>query len=170
MSTQTQPSPGAPMRVSQRARARKPVSAKPRQRKRRSRSVGNKVEKLPVGKAGVPLWLRSLTLLQKTTSLLLFLSVGTTATVYSWKEYVENQWSKEYKELNTLLQEERELTATNEVLKNQFANEAENEETGLTPLTPTKNIFIQSAPQIPIAEVTTISAKKLTPSNTPLAY
>ena len=134
MSPQTQPRSGgpAPMRRSPLPDpARKPVSVKRWPSKSRSKSPANKVEKLPIARKGIPLWLRSLVLLQKSTSLLLFLAVGATVTVYSWKEHVETEWSKEYKQLNTLLQEERELTATNEILKNQIANQAEKEETGL---------------------------------------
>ena len=174
MSPQTQPRSGgpAPMRRSPLPDpARKPVSVKRRPSKSRSKSPANKAEKLPIKRKGIPLWLRSLVLLQKSTSLLLFLAVGATVTVYSWKEQVETEWSKEYKQLNTLLQEERELTATNEILKNQIANQAEKEETGLAPLTPTKNIFLEPVPYIhQEAEVTATATKKLPPSNTPLGY
>lgn len=120
-----------------------------------------------------PLWLRWLILLQRRSSVVTFLVVGATLWLYGATVYSQQLWSKEYYKLQTLRRQERQLATEGEVLKNQLAQQAEQENTGLIPPTPANNLFIEPAPERPAPSGANSPAKpapspKLSP--TPLGY
>ncbi|MGH2416113.1 MAG: hypothetical protein ACRDEA_20970 [Microcystaceae cyanobacterium] len=96
----------------------------------------------------LPMWLRLLLFLQHSSSIFTFGLITLTLAVYAWTVYIPKQWSKEFEKLETLQRNERHLTATNETLKNQLAQQAELPETGLARPNPSQSIFLKpvSAP------------------------
>jgi hypothetical protein len=152
-----------------------PVS-RPRQYKNRSRNrqkLSSQVERFPNRAQSIPSSVRSLLFLQKTSSAIVFILIAATLGIYAWIFYSQQLWSKEYKKLESLQKDERQLTSTNEAIKNKAAQEAEKEEFGLVPLTPDKNIFVPATVVPPAAQkenATTEKEKFLEPSPLPLAY
>jgi hypothetical protein len=68
---------------------------------------------------------------------------------YGWTVYTQEQWGKEFDRLEALKTKERELISTNEVLKNQMAEQAEKPTAGLLLPDPSNAIFLTPAPQRP---------------------
>ena len=117
-----------------------------------------------------PSWLLRLCALQRRSCVVTFLLVATLVTIYGSTAYSQQRWSQEYRKLVNLQSDERHLTTTNEVLKNQMALQAEQPATELVPLNPAAAIFLPSAPQRPDRAATkaTAQTKQLTPI--PLGY
>ncbi|MGE5655506.1 MAG: hypothetical protein ACM37W_02610 [Actinomycetota bacterium] len=122
-----------------------------------------------------PLWLRSLQGLQRTTSVITFVLLSATLSVYGLSVYSQQRWSEEYQKLETLRRNEQQLNAANEVLKHQIATAAENPDSGLTPQHPEDMIFLQPAPERPAPSREIVPNRELTPSlkpgsDAPLGY
>lgn len=118
---------------------------------------------------GVPLWLRALTVAQRTSTVVTFSLIASTLAVYGWTVYSQQLWGTEYHRLEALQRQERQLTAANEVLKDQMAQEAEDPASGLLIPDPTHAIFLQPAPTTEPAPVQAAPAPK--PLQTaPLGY
>lgn len=66
---------------------------------------------------------------------------------YSSTVYLQQQWNQEFRKLENLQRQERQLTATNEVLKNQLASEAEQPSTDLVPPNPADAIILKASSQ-----------------------
>ncbi|HEY9829349.1 MAG TPA: hypothetical protein V6D26_02135, partial [Stenomitos sp.] len=96
-----------------------------------SRTAGQKVEQLNVSQQPKPIWLSSLLVLQRGSDLVAFFLVATTLTIYSWTVYTQQQWAQEYRKLENLQRQERQLTTANAVMKDQLAQQAERPATGL---------------------------------------
>lgn len=84
--------------------------------------------------------------LQKGASLLSAAIVLVTLGVYAWTVYVPKLWSKEFRKLETLQSNERQLVAMDETLKNQLAQQAEDPKMGLVPPHPSQPLFLAPAP------------------------
>lgn len=147
-----------------------------RSRRRRSEKLLSshlsrpKIEPFPTQK--LPRQLRYLLWLQKGISgISLALVIGALGT-YASSIYIPKLWSRDYQQLKLLQRHERELTATNEALKNQIARQAEQPETGMTHLNPAHVLFLTPATNSPIRP----SEKETTREETnltiepPLAY
>jgi hypothetical protein len=104
----------------------------------------------------VPWWLRSLCTLERRCSSVTILLMVTTLTVYGWTVYSQQMWSKAYRKLGTLQRDERQLTTTNEVLKNKMALQGEEQGTGLVPPNPTTTIFLTPASGRPAAAANSV--------------
>lgn len=125
------------------------------------------VEKFPKPKL-LPPWLRSLQKLERNSSILTLLLITLALVAYGWTVYTQQQWTKQYRRLESLQRQEREMRATNEILKNQLATDAE--KAGLQPPDPAKIVFIQPAPQRP-PQVTPAIPPNLEPkSKIPIGY
>ncbi|NEQ21691.1 MAG: hypothetical protein F6K28_21245 [Microcoleus sp. SIO2G3] len=135
-----------------------------------SRSTGKKVEKLKTSRQQTPIWLSSLLFLQRSSDLVTFILVGTTLTIYSWTVYTQQQWTKEYRKLETLQRHERQLTTTNAVIQDQLAQQAENPATGLVTPTPGNTIFLPPAPQRQAQTAPTPTTEPESKATTPLGY
>ena len=107
-----------------------------------SRTSQQGIAKLPQPNRQLPPELRSLLNIQKGSSAIAFALVSLTLAAYAWTVYIPKQWSQEYRKLETLQRRERHLTATNETLKNQLAQQAEKPEMGLSDPHPTNVIFL----------------------------
>jgi hypothetical protein len=122
-----------------------------------TKKSSQKVERLP-SKRNLPLWLRSLLFLQRSSSFASCCLIGITLALYAWTVYGQQLWSQEYRKLEALQRNERHLTATNEAIKNQLAQQAERPDAGLVPPNPSNMLFLHPAPQRPF---------KASPSKTP---
>ncbi|ERT09604.1 hypothetical protein M595_0435 [Lyngbya aestuarii BL J] len=121
-----------------------------------------------------PLWLRSLTTLQQVSSIVTGAVVGITLSVYSLTAYRESAWTQEYQTLEHYRTQEQQLRATNEVLKHQIAEGAQQPNTGLVEREPLDMIFLRPAPprpevspEVPPLE---LNLSPTSTSNKPLGY
>lgn len=96
-----------------------------------------------------PLWLRLMGVLQQMTSIASFSLVVSALVVYGWTVYSQRLWDREYRRLEGIQQQERQITTANEMLKSQLAQEAEDPSTGLVKPSMDQAIFLQPAPQRP---------------------
>jgi hypothetical protein len=92
----------------------------------------------------LPLWFLRLNLWQRRTSIVTLLLIAGTVITYSSTVYLQQQWSQQFRKLENLQRRERELTATNEVLKNQLASEAEQPSTELVSPNPADAIILKA--------------------------
>jgi hypothetical protein len=92
-------------------------------------------------------WVRSLLFAQRGTAILCFLLVGGMLGVYTLTVYTQQLWTREYRKLEELQRQERQMTAANEVLKNSLADSAKRPESGLLPTGVGNSFFITPAPQ-----------------------
>ena len=112
----------------------------------RPKPNGQTVPVLPSSQSA-PFWLLRLCALQRRFSVVTFLLVTAMLTVYGWTVYSQHMWNQAYSKLVILQRNERQLTTTNEVLKNQMALQAEQSATGLVPPNPAQVIFLKPEPQ-----------------------
>lgn len=117
----------------------------------------------------IPKWLRMLVLAQRGSSIVTFSLVGLTLLVYGWTVYAQELWGRQYRQLEALQRQERQLTATNEALKQNLAQQAEQPESQLALPNPKQMIFMPSASPRPAPAPATAPATPLAP-NRPLAY
>ena len=170
----------APQFVSaRRARSRRPAVAsqltQDKAKPRMSRSSlphkegGQRVEKLP-SRQNLPIWLRTLLFLQRSSSVASFFLISATLALYGCTVYTQQMWSQEYRKLETMQRHERLLTATNEVLKTQLAKQAERPDTGLVAPNPANMLFLSPAPQRPPKEAPKGNSEPKPAPNLPLGY
>lgn len=117
----------------------------------------------------IPKWLRMLVLAQRGSSIVTFTLVGLTLLVYGWTVYSQELWGRQYRQLEALQRQERQLTATNEALKQNLAQQAEQPDSQLAPPNPSSIIFMPPASPRPTTAPAPTSATPLAP-NRPLAY
>lgn len=110
----------------------------------RIKPSGKTVPILPTAQSS-PFWLLRLCTWQRRSSVATFVLVVVTLIIYGWTVYSQQTWSQAYRKLLTLQRQERQLTTTNEVLKNNMAQQAEDQATGLVPPNPATTIFLSSA-------------------------
>lgn len=130
----------------------RPRIARPTSPQRRSPKSNRRVESLPKN-LGYPFWLRSLLLLQRTSSLITLILMTATLATYGWTVYIQQKWAEQYRQLDTLQRRERQYTAASEILKHQYANHAETADTGLVAPNPANTVFLPSAPARPLQPV-----------------
>ena len=92
----------------------------------------------------LPLLFSRLSLWQRRASIATLLLIAGTLITYSSTVYLQQQWSQQFRKLENLQRRERQLTATNEVLKNQLASEAEQLSTELVPPNPADAIILKT--------------------------
>lgn len=124
-----------------------------------------------------PMWLLRLCIMQRYSSIVTFLVVAAALAVYGLTVYYQQLWSEAYRKLETLQRNERQLEATNEVLKSQMAQKAEKPNAGLVSPTPGTRIFLRPAPNSPTGtsgnatpSTTNSNAHHQQPNQSPLAY
>ena len=136
----------------------------------RPKPSGKNIPVLVSSRSTPPWWLR-LCCCQRYSSVVTLLLVVSTLTVYAWTAYSQQVWSREYRKLTTLQRDERQLTTTNEVLKNKMAQQGEDKAAALEPLNPATTIFLPSLPQHPVAaSISKPSAQKPQQNLLPLGY
>ena len=125
---------------------------------------------LPLSLRPEPSWLSLLLFLQRSSDIITFLLIAATLTIYSWTVYTQQQWTREYRKLQTLQRQERQMTTANATLKDQLAQQAENVATGLVTPTPANTIFLPPAPQRSSHTTPTKVPDSQSSARTPLGY
>lgn len=119
----------------------------------------------------LPLWLRSLIGVQRSLSILTGTLSIAVLSVYGQTVYSQQLWSQEYRKLENLQRNERQLTTASEVLKNQIAQQAETSRAGLVPSNPANTIFLQPAPERPAPVAMPIPPEATKPATfSPVGY
>ncbi|HEY9692972.1 MAG TPA: hypothetical protein V6D15_12240 [Oculatellaceae cyanobacterium] len=134
-----------------------------------SKNRSRRLENLPYSQA-YPKWLRTLIMMQRSSDIMMFSLVTAMLTIYGLTVYTQQLWTKEYRKLDHLQRQERQMTAANEVLKNQLAQQAENPATGLIPPDPAKTIFLPAAPQRHFQQQPSTAKAVVSPPKPPLGY
>lgn len=108
----------------------------------------SRVRRLPAPQP-TPLWLRALLVAQQGSAIAAWTLVGSVLVLYGWTVYAQQAWSQVYRKLDHLQQNEQQIVAANEMLKDYMAEQAEGSGSGLVPAKPPSNIFLERAPQRP---------------------
>ncbi len=95
------------------------------------------------------LWVSLLVWLQRSSNVVTLALTAVALITYGWTVYSQERWGRSFEELESLKKQERQLVSTNEVLKNQMAEQAENPRAGLLLPDPSNAIFLTPAPQRP---------------------
>jgi hypothetical protein len=118
-----------------------------------------------------PLLLRFILFLQHSSSAIAFALVGAVLLAYASTVYIQQQWSEEYRKLESLQREIRNLTAADAIFKDNLAQQAEQPDTGLVMPSPDNNIYLSpSSPQTPAATPPKSPPKKASASKLPIGY
>ena len=90
----------------------------------------------------MPVWLLRMYMLNRYSSILVFLLVAATLIVYGWTVYSQELWSDSYHKLQSLQRHERQLNTANATLTSKMAQEAEQPGTELVSPTSKGTIFL----------------------------
>ena len=93
----------------------------------------------------VPIWCLRLRFWQRRVGITTAILMGGMLVSYGSTVDFQQQWGEKFNKLENLQRQEWELTAANEMLKNQLAVEAEQAATELLPPNPAKAIILQSS-------------------------
>ena len=104
----------------------------------------SKITKIKSPSSNLPSWLKSFRVLQASSSFLVLCLIGSTLFVYSWTVSTQQTWGKQYENLEKLQRQERDLTATNESIKNKLVEDTNPEKSDLVPITPEQVLFLKS--------------------------
>ena len=158
-----------PNRVDHVSVSTKPSSANSAlQRSRKAESLNGKAAKF-TNPWTQPMWLRSLKGINTATAIATFILVSAVLGLYSQVVYTKQNWGREYRKLEQLQKEERQITVFNEALKHDIAQTAKQEGTGL--VTPDGNymIVLEPTPVSPLPENSSVQRSTFQPKQ-PLGY
>ncbi len=99
-----------------------------------------------------PLWLRSLLRMNTGTAIAMLILVSAVVGLYSKVVYTKQIWGQEYRKLERLQKEERQITIFNEALKNNIAQTAKQDGTGLVAPNSAAMILLEPTPVRPLRE------------------
>ncbi len=119
-----------------------------------------------------PLWLKVLNFLGTTSTGMSIIVVGFALVAYGFTVSAPKLWTQKYEDLQNLQQKERQFTFTDEMLKNQLAEEAKNQDSGLINPDPLQQpIYLEKKEVKPIrpSEATSPPPKTVQPIF-PVAY
>lgn len=100
----------------------------------------------------LPSWLKLLMKVQQGSTVMTLLLMGTVLAIYGWTVFTQQRWGQEYRRWGALQKHEQQLMATNEVLKNQMAQQAENPKSGFVAPDPSSMIFLAPAAPRPAVQ------------------
>lgn len=132
-------------------------------------SAPTRVRRLPSHQQ-LPTSVRLLIQLQRGSVAVAFVLVTAALVVYGSTVYMQQLWSKDYRQLKTLERSERQMVAASDVMKEQIVQQAERPGSGLVRRTKDMAIFLEPAPARPAKSPTTPSVPKSEPTKSPLGY
>ncbi len=97
--------------------------------------------------------LKKLLRLEKFSAFIMLSLVTAALSVYASTVDTSKTWSKEYKTLQKLRNDDRNLITNNEVLKSNLVKQAQSPTSGLTDLHPSQSIFLPSVDNKPKPEL-----------------
>ena len=136
-------------------------------------SVTNRnVKRLPrTNSFALPLWLRVLMTTQKLSIVATVLLTVSVFAIYGWTVYAQEQWNQQYKKLEQLKRQERQLTNATGSFDNEMMQSIQKKPGELVRERPEQSIFLQAAPLRPKRDVpATVSELPKNKSNESLGY
>ena len=147
-----------------------------RQSKRLSTSrqpaINKNVKRLPrTNSFPLPLWLRVLIVTQKLSIVMTVMLTISVFAIYGWTVYAQEQWNQQYKKLEQLKRQERQLTTAEGVFDNDMLRSVQKNSGELVRERPEQSIFLQAAPLRPKRDVpATVSELPKNKPNESLGY
>lgn len=151
-------------------------STKPRQSvtpisKKRQTNKVSVIESLESRRKKIPGWLKSLKILENSSSFLAFCLICSSLGIYGWIVLTQQTWSQQYRNLENLQRQERDFTVTSETIKNELAEETKIKETDLIAPTPEQTIFLKSSNSRPLKSANQeLETNNFQPIKLPLGY
>ena len=119
----------------------------------------------------LPVWLRVLMTTQKLSIAATVILTISVFAIYGWTVYAQEQWNQQYKKLEQLKRQERQLTNAAGAFDNEMLRSIQKKPGDLVRESPEKSIFLQAAPLRPKLEVpSTISELPASKHNESLGY
>lgn len=119
----------------------------------------------------LPLWLRVLMTTQKLSIAATVILTISVFAIYGWTVYAQEQWNQQYKKLEQLKRQERQLTNAAGSFDNEMLQSIQKKPGDLVRESPEKSIFLQAAPLRPKREVpSTVSEVPKNKQNESLGY
>jgi hypothetical protein len=100
----------------------------------------------------LPLWLRLLLTTQKLAIVSTVLLTISVFAIYGWTVYAQEQWNQQYKKLEQLKRQERQLTNAQGSFNNEMMQSIQNKPGELVRERPEQSLFLQAAPLRPKRE------------------
>lgn len=94
----------------------------------------------------LPGWLNLLKKTEKISLMLTFALVGGAVVTYGWAVYSQQEWGKNFHQLNLLRRDERQLLKSSELMKNDIARHNDPKQYGLVPRNSDHIVVIPPAP------------------------
>lgn len=129
-------------------RLRRPARRMPTRASHGAALSPNQVQPLAL-RSPLPAGLRSLMMLQRSSSVLMVGLGVATLMVYGGTVHSQRAWSEAYSKLAQLRRNEPQLTLANEALKQHSADDAERQDSGLVDPSPSNALFLEPAPPRP---------------------
>jgi len=132
-------------------RSPQPIDRKSKRLPAGRKSLPNKnVKRLPRANSfPLPLWLRVLMSTQKLSIVVTVLLTLSVFAIYGWTVYAQEQWNQQYKKLEQLKRQERQLTTAEGSFDNDMLRSVQKNPRELVRERPEQSIFLQAAPLRP---------------------
>ena len=143
-----------------------------RQLASRQSANNRSVKRLPRSNSfPLPMWLRVLMTTQKLAIVSTVLLTASVLATYGWTVYAQEQWNQQFKKLEQLKRQERQLTNAAGSFDNEMLQSIQKKPGDLVRESPEKSIFLQGAPLRPKREVpSTLSELPKNKQNESLGY
>ncbi len=126
----------------------------------------SKVSTLPrTRQVPFPLWLRALMAAQNLSIATTILLTAAVFGIYGWTVYAQDQWNQQYKKLEHLKRQERQLTTAEEALDNNLIRSVQSQPGDLIRERPEQSIFLPAAPLRPKRDLPANSTEAMRPSS-----
>ena len=113
-----------------------------------SRSQSTRLKALP-NRVAVPQWLQLVRQTERLSLVVAGLLASGAIVTYGWAMYSQQQWGQEYRQLEKLRRNERQLTTNGEMMKNNIARTSDPKQYGLVPRSADHIVVIPPAPARP---------------------
>ena len=135
-------------------RSPQPLDRKNKRLQASRQPVSNRnVKRLPrTNSFPLPLWLRILMTTQKLSIAATVLLTVSVFVIYGWTVYAQEQWNQQYKKLEQLKRQERQLTNAAGSFDNEMLQSIQKKPGDLVRESPEKSLFLQAAPLRPKRE------------------
>ena len=114
----------------------------------KSRSRDARLQPLP-NRASVPQWLQLMKQAERWSLLVAAVFASGAIVTYGWAMYSQQQWGQEYRQLEKLRRNERQLTTNGEMMKNNIARTTDPKQYGLVPRSAANIVVMPPAPPRP---------------------
>lgn len=130
------------------------------------------VQALPTHRP-LPGWLRTLMVAQRIVTPLTLVCVGALSAVYGWRVHTQQAWDTQYRHMEALERQERQLIAADEIVKHQLAEEALQDESGLVTSNLNNTLFLDAPappPDVDINPARSVETDPVMTGDRPFGY